>query len=257
MKTISYEVQDQIGVITIDNPPLNLLSKQVTDELLEAVGDIENNLPRALLIRSSGPAFCAGADVSRFQGMSPQEINSELEGFLSLIQRIEEMPIPTLAAVHGVCAAGGLELALAFDVILASERAKFAQSEAIIGAIPFGGGAQRLAERAGAAKAKEIYYNTGFFSSRNFEQWGIVNKVVTDDQLESSAFEEASRLSNGPTRAYAFTKQIVNSYVENGKTTADKLTLELGAHIFETGDFRNGVISLLKEGPGKAVFEGI
>jgi len=257
MKSISYEVQEQLGVITIDNPPLNLLSKQVTDELLVAVDGIERDMPRALLIRSSGPVFCGGADVSRFQGMSPQEINSELEGFLSLIKRIEEMPIPTLAAVQGVCAAGGLELALAFDVILAGESAKFAQSEAIIGAIPFGGGAQRLAERAGPSKAKEIYYGTGFFSSRSFEQWGIVNRVLADDQLESTAFEEAGRLSNGPTKAYAYAKQIVNTYVETGKPASDEVTLELGIQTFETSDFRNGVISLLKEGPGKAVFEGI
>jgi enoyl-CoA hydratase/carnithine racemase len=257
MKSISYEVKAQLGVITINNPPLNLLSKQVTDELLESIGNIEKDLPRALLIRSSGRAFSGGADVARFQGMSPLDISSELDGFLSLIQRIEKLPIPTVAAVHGVCAAGGLELALAFDLILAGESAQFAQAEAIIGAIPFGGGVQRLAERAGTSKAKEIFYNSGFFSSRSFEQWGIVNRVLADDQLESTAFEEAGRLSNGPTKAYAYAKQIVNTYVETGKPASDEVTLELGIQTFETSDFRNGVISLLKEGPGKAVFEGI
>jgi len=256
MQTVSYDIEEQVGVITLKNPPLNLLSQQVTDELLALVGEIENNLPRSLLIRAEGKAFCAGADVSRFKGMTQEQISSELKDFLAIIQRIERLPIPTIAAIQGVCAGGGLEVALGFDLILAGESAKFAQSEAVIGAIPFAGGAQRLAERASPSKAKEIYYTTGFFPATKFEQWGIVNKVVADDQLEAAAMKEAIRLANGPTQAYAYTKQIVDSLADNGKAFADKLTLELGIQTFESNDFKNGVISLLKEGPGKAVFEG-
>ncbi|MFK8049558.1 MAG: enoyl-CoA hydratase/isomerase family protein, partial [Halioglobus sp.] len=253
---VSYDIEDQVGVITLNNPPLNLLSQQVTDELLELVSEVEINLPRSLLIRAEGKAFCGGADVSRFTGMTPEQIGSELKDFLAIIQRIERLPIPTIAAVQGACAGGGLEIVLAFDLIFAGRGAKFAQSEAVIGAIPFAGVAQRLAERANPAKAKEIYYHTGFFPAENFEHWGIINKLFDDDALNTASLKEASRLAKGPTQAYAYTKQIVNSYAEKGKENADALTLKFGVNVFETNDFNNGVASLLKDGPGKATFEG-
>lgn len=253
---ISYDVQDHLGIITFNNPPLNLLSSELTDGLLAIMDEIESELPRALLLRSQGKAFCAGADVIRFSDMPLEAVKSELSSFFSLIHRVEKLPIPTVAMVHGFCAGGGLEIALSMDLIVATESAKFGQTEAIIGAIPFAGGLQRLAARCGPARAKEIYFNTGFYSSSDFERWNIINKIWNDDIFETEAFKEAHRLANGPTQAYAYSKNILACYSDNGIDAADSMTLEVGINTFETSDFQNGVASLLKEGPGKAVFEG-
>lgn len=253
---ISYEQQDNLGIITLSNPPLNLLSVALTDGLLAILDEIEATPPRALVLRSKGKAFCAGADVVRFKDMPPEIVQRELSTFFSLVHRIEKLPLPTLALVHGACAGGGLELALSMDLIWASENARFGQTEAIIGAIPFGGGIQRLAGRCGSARAKEIYFNAGFYSSNDFERWNIVNKVWADEQFESQAIKEARRMASGPTRAYAFAKEILAAYASQGLDAADQITLATGLDTFKTSDFQNGVSSLLEEGPGKAVFDG-
>jgi enoyl-CoA hydratase/carnithine racemase len=247
---------NNVGVITIDNPPLNLLSVEVTDGLVDSLDEFEAAGLRALVVRAAGKNFSGGADVARFRNMSREVARAELSKFMVIIRRLENFPAPTMALVQGVCTAGGLEVALACDMIWAGEGARFCQGEASIGAIPFGGGAQRLAERAGIARAKEIVFGAGMYSATEFERWNIVNRVVDDESLPDKAMKYANRLAAGPTRAYTAVKQVLREGVDSGMASADRAVVEYGSALFDTEDLQTGVVTLLKEGPGKGSFTG-
>jgi enoyl-CoA hydratase/carnithine racemase len=156
--------------------------------------------------------------------------------------------------------AAGLELALACDLIWAASSARFGQVEASIGTTTLLGGVQRLAERAGPARAREIIYTTDQYDAATFERWNIVNRVVPDEKLESETRGLAERLASGATLAYAAGKKIVRAYLERGIRAADALVAEIAPALFETADMRAGVDGLIEHGPrqfrDKVIFQG-
>jgi enoyl-CoA hydratase/carnithine racemase len=170
------------------------------------------------------------------------------------------LPCPTLAAVQGLCLAAGLELALACDLIWAGASARFAQAEASIGTTTLLGGVQRLAERAGPSRARDIIYTADQYDAATFERWNIVNRIVPDDALEAEARAFAARLADGPTLAYAAGKRIVRAYLDGGTRAADRVVDEVGPPLFESADMQAGVTALLDHGPrrfrDKVVFGG-
>jgi enoyl-CoA hydratase/carnithine racemase len=250
------ERSGDVGIITIDNPPNNLLSVGVTDKLIAALDEFETAGLRALVVRATGPNFSGGADVARFKGMQRAVARAELAKFMVMIGRLESFPAPTLAIVQGACIAGGLEVALACDLIWAGEGAKFCQGEASIGAIPFGGGAQRLAARAGVARAREIVFGAGMYAAADFERWNIINRVLDDDVLPEAGLEYAGKLAAGPTRAFCATKLVLQESVDRGNAAADRAVVEHGSMLFDSEDLHAGVESLLTKGPGKGAFTG-
>jgi hypothetical protein len=145
MPAAAFELRDQLGEIVIDNPPLNLFSEGLIADLRTAAERAAVSEARAVLLRAKGDAFSAGADVSIFTGLDEAEAEALMSAALSLIAAIEEIPVPTLALVHGRCFAGALEVALACDLIWAAAGTVVGQVEAVIGAFPFAGGTQRLA----------------------------------------------------------------------------------------------------------------
>jgi enoyl-CoA hydratase/carnithine racemase len=165
-----------------------------------------------------------------------------------------------VAAVQGLCIAAGLELVLACDLIWAAASARFGQAEASIGTTTLLGGVQRLAERAGPGRAREIIYTADQYDAATFERWNIVNRIVPDDAFESQTRAFAERLSNGPTLAYAAGKRIVRAYLEGGVRAADDVVNEVAPPLFESEDMRAGVTGLLEHGPrafrDKVVFRG-
>jgi enoyl-CoA hydratase/carnithine racemase len=162
--------------------------------------------------------------------------------------------------MQGACMAAGLELALACDLIWAASSARFGQVEASIGTTTLLGGVQRLAERAGPSRAREIVYTADQYDAATFERWNIVNRVVPDEKFESATRAFAERLASGATLAYAAGKKIVRAYLEKGIRTADALVGEVAPALFETADMRAGVDGLIEHGPrqfrNKVIFEG-
>ena len=144
--------------------------------------------------------------------------------------------------------------------IWAASSARFGQVEASIGTTTLLGGVQRLAERAGPNRAREIIYSADQYDAATFERWNIVNRVVPDDNLETETRAFAERLANGPTLAYAAGKKIVRAYLERGIRAADAMVGEIAPALFETADMRAGVNGLLEHGPrqfrSKVVFQG-
>ena len=177
-------------------------------------------------------------------------------GLIEAVRRLEQLEIPTLALVHGLCLTAGLEVALGCDVIWAAESARFGLVEAVVGLSPGAGGTQRMAERAGPGRAREFVMSGALYDAATLERWNVVNRVLPDDELHTNGMRFAKRLASGPNRAHAATKRIVRAQLEGGTDAADRLTTRIFAGLFETEDLRNGIDSFLTEGPGKATFSG-
>ena len=260
MDKVRFETSGTLGIITLANPPLNLFSMELIEDLRAAVAQAKKTPLRALLLRAEGKIFSGGADVSVFSGKTPAEARALFTSELKTIADLEELPFPTLAAVQGLCIAAGLELVLACDLIWAAESASFAQAEASIGTTTLLGGVQRLAERAGPGRAREIIYTADQYDAATFERWNIINKVVPDESLEARSREFAEKLSKGPTLALAAGKRIVRAFLDGGVRAADKVVDEVAPPLFDSEDMRAGVAGLLEHGPRrfreKVVFRG-
>jgi len=155
-----------------------------------------------------------------------------------------------------MCVGGGFELALACDYIWASEKAQFAAAEVLIGIVPLGGGAQRLAQRAGITRAKEIALGGRFKKAEKLERWNVINRVLPEQELIEKAIKFMKFQSNGPTIAFDTIKQLMREYYNDGLEDSDKLLQEIVPKLFNTEDIKIGIESFKKEGPGKAIFKG-
>jgi enoyl-CoA hydratase len=191
-----------------------------------------------------------------FEGLDTAAADALTGSLLELTHLVEDMPFPTLAAVHGLCLTAGLELSLACDLLWASEDARFGLVETVVGITPLMGGTQRMAERAGTARAREFVFSGDLFDAPTLHSWGVVNRVVDGDSLLADARAFADALAAGPTRAHAATKAVVRAQADHGTRGADERTAALTSHLFETQDSRNAVQSFLQNGPGKATFTG-
>jgi enoyl-CoA hydratase/carnithine racemase len=257
MAKARFEQDADVGIVTLTDPPLNLVSRAMLDDLEAALDAAHRTEIRALLVRADGEHFSAGAHVAdMFQNRSAADAHALLCRVGRMLARCEQLPFPTLGAVNGMCLAGGLEIVLSCDLAWAADDAQLGLVEAVIGAIPFGGGAQRLAERAGPARAREIVMTAGIYDAPTFERWNIINRVVPAADLREKSLRFAHRLAAGPTRAHMASKRVVRAYLDSGIRAADQLIPDLAAPLFETDDMRGGIRSLLEHGPGRATFTG-
>ena len=251
-----FERHGDVGVVVIADPPLNLFGREMSDDVLAALDEAESEGVRALVLRAEGEVFTAGADVNVFAELTAENADEFIGQLLSLAHRVEDLPIPTLACVHGLCLTAGFELSLACDMIWASESAQFGLVEIVVGLTPLMGGTQRVAERAGPARARELVMSGGLYPAATLESWNVVNRVLGEDELLEKSMRFAERLAAGPTRAHDATNRIVRAYLDEGVRGADARVSEIGGPLFGTEDLQGAVRSFLEEGPGKARFEG-
>jgi enoyl-CoA hydratase/carnithine racemase len=223
----------------------------------EAMDKLTADPPRGLLIRAEGKVVSGGVDVGKvFEGMSAARAGELWEELLHVIHQLEELPAPTVYAAHGLCLTAAFEIALGCDILLAAERTKFGLVEIVVGLTPSMGGPQRLAERAGPARAKELIYTGELYDAATLERWNVVNRVLADEGFDDAARAFALKIANGPTRAHAATKAIVRAQKEGGARAADAIVPEVSGALFDTEDLKNAVRSFLSDGPGKATYEG-
>jgi enoyl-CoA hydratase/carnithine racemase len=178
------------------------------------------------------------------------------DGLFGLTHRVESLPVPTLFAAHALCLTAAFELSLACDLLVAAESASFGLVEVVVGLTPAMGGTQRLAERAGPARAREFVYNGRPYPAAELERWNVVNAVRPDDGFDAWARDYTRRLAAGPTLAHGATKRIVREYLGGGVAQADRETPRIASELFATEDLQGAIASFLSEGPGKATYTG-
>lgn len=245
-----------LAVATFDNPPLNLFDRRAFDDLEATVDALEAEPPRALLLRAVGKVVSGGVDVNVFDGLTPEDAASLWQRLLSLVHRIERFSFPTVFAAHGLTLTAAFEISLACDLLVAARSARFGLVETVVGLTPSMGGTQRLAARAGPARARELVLTGEVYDADTLERWGVVNRVWNDAVFEERARELATRLSEGPTLAHAATKRILRAFAEGGVRAADDVVPEASGALFATEDLEAGVRSFLDSGPGHAVYRG-
>jgi enoyl-CoA hydratase/carnithine racemase len=253
---VRFERDGALAVLTFDAPPLNLFDAAMIADLQAAVAEIAADPPRALLIRADGRVVSGGVDVHLFDGLSPQAAGELWTELLQMIHTVEELPLPTVFAAHALCLTAAFELSLACDLLLAAESARFGLVETVVGLTPAMGGTQRLAERAGPARARELVMTGALYDAATLERWNVVNRVLPDDGFDEAARVFARRLAEGPTRAHAATKAIVRGQLDGGVRGADALVPQLAGDLFATDDLKGAVRSFLEQGPGHATYEG-
>jgi enoyl-CoA hydratase/carnithine racemase len=254
---VTVEREGGLAVVTLSAPPLNLFDEMVFTSLERAIDVVEEDLPRAVLFRAEGRVVSGGVDVKVFDAVeSVADGEALFARLLAMPRRLEVLPIPTIFAAHGLTLTAAFELSLGCDIILAAESAKFGLVERVVGLTPAMGGTQRLVQRAGPGRARELVYSGELFSAATLADWGVVNRVLPDDGFDDAARAFAQGLADGPTRAHAATKRIVRAALDGGVEAADAITAENAGGLFATDDLKNAVASFLADGPGKATYTG-
>jgi enoyl-CoA hydratase len=256
MASVTVTRDGDVALITLSNPPLNLFGPDAFDELDACIDEVAASDARAAVWRADGDIFTGGVDVQVFADAVNEGRGEEFRSLVGPVKRLEALEMPTLALCHGLCLTAGLEVALGCDMIWAGESAQFGLVERVVGLTPGAGGTQRIAERAGPARAREFVMTGRLYDAATLERWNVINRVIPDDELQEKGLAFARDLAAGPTRAHTMTKRIVRAYLDRGMEHADEVTPGVFGELFATEDLRNGVDSFLREGPGKATFGG-
>ena len=251
---VGREMDGHLAVLTMQYAPHNFLGTELTAGLLEGLQWAKDQGARAVLLNSGLRNFCAGADLAMFQS-AYRGVAPDID-LVEVLRAFDSLPVPIVAAIHGVTVGGGLEIALACDLIISSESAKIGSVEATLGLNPLMGGIQRVTERAGAARAKEMALLARRYDARTLERWNIINRVVPDEKLGDVSVTVAQELANGPTLAHASTKAIVSYTLAHGVPAADEVMRDLQADYWKSEDLKRGLESLAANGPGAARSEG-
>ena len=246
-----------IAVLTFSAPPVNLYSIEMHADFDRALDEVEASLPRALLIRAEGRVVSGGVDVSQFHEQKTLADTKVLyDRMIELPDRIAALPIPTFFAAHALTLTWAFEVALACDIIVASEKAKFGLVERVIGLTPTMGGTQRLASRAGVGRAKELVFTGDLYDAATMERWNAVNRVLPVEGFEQGVMELVGSIANGPTRAFGAAKDILRHFEVGGVPEANAHTTAIASELFNTEDLQGGMASFLTHGPGNATFSG-
>lgn len=247
-------VADGVAVLTLDNPPLNVVFRGLTealDRMLEALH--ADAKVRAVVVTGAGSrAFCAGSDIAEFQPlMQPGRIGPEkLELQHRVFARLDDFPKPTIAAVNGVAFGGGLEIAVCCDLIVADATARFALPEIKLGVFPGSGGPVRVTRRIGEGRAKEMMFLGDPVDASTALAWGLVNRVVAQGTALASALALASTLAQRAPLALALCKQAIDLSFDHDEDTAIAMALPLSERAFTSAESAEGVRAFLaKEAP--------
>ncbi|MES2987342.1 MAG: enoyl-CoA hydratase-related protein [Pseudomonadota bacterium] len=254
---VSVEIVGKVGIIRLNNPEaLNAMSLDMVDDLNAALHEVVGKVG-ALILGGEGRAFCSGADLSKPMGGDDEtapDVGSSLDTHaIPLMLRMRELPIPWISAVRGAAAGYGASLALSADMVVASESAFFLLAFSRIGLVPDGGATYLLARSAGRVRAMEAALLGNRLPAAKAEQWGLINRVVEDAQLETVAIELATQLAEGP-YSLKLIRKLVWDAVEGDFSSTMKAEREFQREAGVSDDFREGVAAFLEKRP--AAFTG-
>jgi enoyl-CoA hydratase len=246
---VRRELRGSTAVLTIDHPPVNVLSALVLEALSRALDDVAADPEARVVVLASAAekAFAAGADIREMRALGPAEAREHSGRGQALTRRIERLPLPVIAAVHGVCFGGGLEVVLACDFVLASEDAQFGQPEINLGVMPGWGGTRRLPRRIGAAAARRWILTGRPASATEAEEAGLVDRKVSRADLLSSALGLAEELAGKPPVALAAAKFALLHAIDPGIDEGLGYELDLWSKLFGTEGQREGMAAFLEK----------
>jgi 2-(1,2-epoxy-1,2-dihydrophenyl)acetyl-CoA isomerase len=253
LETVEYEVRDSVATIALNRPDKrNAINMQLHRDLAAALRLVQKDRGvRALLLTGRGAGFCAGQDLTEFQVARSDpgfRVDEHVRStFNRTIATIRSLELPVVAAVNGVAAGAGWSLALAADIRIASEDARFTQAFSKIGLVPDTGSTWFLPELVGTSRALELMYTGDLIDARRALEWGLVNEVVPGEQLAEHAHAYAARLAAMPTRALALTRRAV--YRATGTSLEDALEHEaqVQQHAASGEDHVEGVVAFLEK----------
>jgi enoyl-CoA hydratase len=249
-KNTLYEKKDGIATITINRPKaLNALNEEAVQEILSRLKDAEKdeNVKVIVITGAGEKAFCAGLDLKTVQNISVVEAVETTRRGQKLTFAIEELGKAVIAAINGYALGGGLELAMACDIRIASENARVGQPELNVGLIPGWGGTQRLPRFVGKGIAKELVFTGKMIDAKTAEKIGLINMVVPPEKLKS-AVEELSRvIMSKPPIAIKLAKELINNSIETDQRTGLTHEAEAFGILTSTEDFKEGVLAFIEK----------
>lgn len=257
MALVNFEKKEAVGIITIDRPDaMNSLNEDVLNELSAAVDAAEADKDvKCIIVTGAGRAFVAGADIA---GMQPlNEVDGYEWGRLGqqVFRKIETLKKPVIAAVNGFALGGGCELAMACDIRIAGEKAKFGQPEVGLGITPGYSGTQRLPRLVGKGKAMELILTGEIIGAEEAEKIGLVNKVVAQEELMDQAFAMAEKISKNAPLAVSYSKKAIAEGLEVADMDeAIMIEAKLFGKCFATEDQKEGMSAFLEKRP--AAYKG-
>jgi 2-(1,2-epoxy-1,2-dihydrophenyl)acetyl-CoA isomerase len=255
-QAISYQVAEGVAVITLNRPEvMNALSSQLRAEMLDAVLRSAHDA-RVLVITGAGRAFCSGQDLGDAGAIGGLDLERILnDEYVPLLKAITDCPIPTISAVQGAAAGAGANLALAADVVIATESASFIQAFTRIGLVPDAGGSYWLPRQIGLARAMGAVLFADKVSARQAADWGMIYECVPDQDFTAYWQARAIGLAKGPTLAYRGVKQALRASFGNNLDQQLALEARLQGQCGATEDFREGVAAFLEKRAAK--FRGV
>jgi enoyl-CoA hydratase len=238
-------------VLTLDHPPVNVLSRVVLDALLARLDEAERDAEVRVVVLASAAekAFAAGANIREMAPMGPAEAFEHGGRGQAVTRRIERLPLPVIAAVHGVCLGGGCEISLACDFIIASDDAQFGQPEVNLGVMPGWGGTRRLPRRIGAARARRWILTGRSVTAVEAAEAGLVDRVVPRSELLSAALALADELAGKPPLALAAAKFAILNAIDPEIDRGLAYELDLWARLFGTEGQMEGMTAFLSKRP--------
>jgi len=254
-RTISYRLDSGIAVLRLGRPEvMNALNAQMRAEITDAVRAAGRDA-RVLVMTGEGRAFCSGQDLGDGGNAARIDLERTLrDEYEPMLKAIFDCPVPTIAAVNGAAAGAGANLALAADVVIASEAAVFVQAFTRIGLIPDAGGTYWLPRQVGFARAMGAALFAEKVTARQAADWGMIWEAVPEAEFEARWQARARQLAEGPTVAYRNVKQAIRQSLSNDLGAQLSLEARLQGECGRTRDFREGVLAFLEKRPAR--FEG-
>ncbi|MGN0711470.1 MAG: enoyl-CoA hydratase-related protein [Anaerovoracaceae bacterium] len=248
-ENIKFEVRDKIAFITINRPQaMNALNMDVLNELYEAFTEVETNEEIcSAIVTGEGKAFVAGADIAQMNTMDAVEGRNMMIAGHKVMNYMESIEKPIIAAVNGFALGGGCELAMACDIRIASEKAKFGQPEVNLGIIPGFGGTQRLPRLVGKSMGKYLIMTAEMITADEAHRIGLVEKVVPPEELLATAEKLAKTIMSKAPLAIAAAKTAINNGYGLDMKTASALEIEAFTGPFASQDKTEGMTAFLEK----------
>ena len=245
-QTITFDIVDDVAVVSLNRPDvMNALNRQMRIEITQAIGIASENA-RVLVMTGKGRAFCSGQDL----GDVPANFDLQAvlnDEYVPMLRAIHDSPVPTIAAVNGAAAGAGANLALACDVVIASDAASFTQGFTRIGLIPDAGGTWALPRQIGLSRAMGAMLFADKISARQAADWGMIYEAVPDAEFAAHWQARAGQVARGPTAAYRHLKTALKATFDNNLDAQLAIEAELQGACGQTADFTEGVAAFLQK----------